>query len=176
MALSSFVSPVVARFRRAIPAFPIPKGTARAAVAVAVLALSLAHPAFAAPMDETSYRATLGEIAALQRETLDAADALAKGMTAAEAAPLSAHMSDRLDWLRRTITAAAIPDDATLRHGADKGAPPYARCIVWRAGEMEDHVQDVATDLAQVARGAKGSIPLDRTEIAGEALRKGCPG
>lgn len=173
MALSSFVSPVVARCMRAIPALPAPKGTARAAVAV--LALSLAHPAFAAPMDETSYRATLGEIAALQRETLDAADTLAKGMTATEAAPLAAHMSERLDWLRRTITAAAIPDDATLRHGADKGAPPYARCIVWRAGEMEDHVQDVATDLALVARGAKASIPLDRTEIAGEALRKGCP-
>lgn len=172
MALS-YVSPVPARFRRADRVFPATKGTARAAVAV--LALSLARPAFAAPMDEAAYRAALADIAALQRETLDAADALARGMTAAEAKPLAAHMSDRLDGLRRTIAATAISDAATLRHGGNKGAPPYARCIVWRAGEMEDHVQDVATDLAQVARGAAASIPLDRTEIAGEALRKGCP-
>lgn len=139
------------------------------------IALVLAAPTLAAAMDADAYRATLGEIDTLQAETLAAADALAKGLTRAEAKALAAHMSERLDWLRGVIVAASIPDRATLRHDALKGPPPYARCLVWRAGGMEDHVQDVATNASRAARGAEPSIPLDRAAIAGEGLRRGCP-
>lgn len=136
------------------------------------VALLLATPALAAAMDATAYRATLRDIDALQGETLAAADALAKGMAREDALALAAHMWERLDWLRATMTAASIPDTGTLRA---KGAPPYARCLVWRVGGMEDHVQDVATNASLAARGAEDFIPLDRDEIEGEGLRKGCP-
>lgn len=139
------------------------------------IALVLAAPTLAAAMDADAYRATLGEIDALQEETLAAADALRHGLTQAEAKALAAHMSERLDWLRGVIVSTSIPDRATLRHDRLRGPPPYARCLVWRAGGMEDHVQDVATNTSRAARGAEPSIPLDRDAIAGEGLRNGCP-
>lgn len=137
--------------------------------------LALPASARAEPMDRARYRATLADLAALQTEMLAETDALKAGLSPHDAALRAARMWDRLDWLRATLTAAAIPDTATVRA---KDAPPYARCIVWRAGEMEDSLQDIATDLALKAKGAADAdlLPLDRNEVAALGLRKGCPG
>lgn len=151
------------------------KRLARAALASLAIATGAATAASADAMTRADYRATLTEIDRLQRETLDAADAIKAGMSAEAAKPQAAHFDERLDWLRATITSATLSDRATLRHEGRKGDPQYARCLLWRAAEMEDHVQDVATDLAQLARGGAATIPLDRADIAGEGLRKGCP-
>ena len=142
------------------------------------LLAALALPAHAAPPDAARYRATLDELARLQTEMLGEIDALKAGLDPQAARPRAAYMADRLDGLRATLTAASIPDTATLRHGGERGAPPYARCIVWRAGEMEDSLQDIATDLALKARGVADAelLPLDRDAVAALGLRKGCPG
>ncbi len=144
---------------------------------LAAACAAAASPARAAPYDEARYHAALAGIGALQEETLAITGALAQGMTQSRAQVLAPHMHERLQWLRATLTAAASTDTATLRHGGQKGAPPYARCIVWRAGDLEDHVQDAATNVALLARGADpaGLIPLDRGRIAAESLRKNCP-
>lgn len=152
-----------------------PRGLSFVVLAAAAIVAGAAEAGTS--LDAAAYRARLAEIDALQAETLGLADALAKGLTRAEAKPLAAHMSERLDWLRGVIVAASVPDRATLRHDERKGPPPYGRCLVWRAGGMEDHVQDVATNLALAARGAAASdlIPLDRAAIAEKGLRNGCP-
>lgn len=157
-----------------------PRGLSFVVLAAAAIVAGAAEAGTS--LDAAAYRARLAEIDALQAETLSLADALTgdalgHGLTRAEAKPLAAHMSERLDWLRGVIVAASVPDRATLRHDAQKGPPPYGRCLVWRAGGMEDHVQDVATNLALAARGAAASdlIPLDRAAIESEGLRNGCP-
>lgn len=138
-------------------------------------ALAFPASARAEPMDAARYRATLADLAALQTEMLAEIDALKAGLDPQAARPRAARMSARLDTLRATLTAASIPDTATVRA---KDARPYARCIVWRAGEMEDSLQDIATDLALKARGVADTelLPLDRDAVATLGLRKGCPG
>lgn len=147
----------------------------RSTALILLLPFLLTGPARAEPYDEARYRATLAELATLQTEMLAEIDALKAGLDPQAARPRAARMSARLDALRATLTAASIPDTATVRA---KDARPYARCIVWRAGEMEDSLQDIATDLALKARGAADAelLPLDRDEVAALGLRKGCPG
>ncbi|MDR3497649.1 MAG: hypothetical protein P4L72_00315 [Parvibaculum sp.] len=152
------------------------KRLARTALACLAIATGAATAASAnAAMSREEYRASLAEIDKLQRETLAAADEIKAGVTTEAAGPQAAHFDERLTWLRTTITSATLSDGATLRHEGQRGDPQYARCLLWRAAEMEDHVQDVATDFAQLARGASATIPLDRADIASEGLRKGCP-
>lgn len=155
----------------------------RSTALIIVLPLLLSVSAHAEPYDAAQYRATLDGLAKLQTEMLGGIDALKAGLAPEAARPRAAHMSARLDELRATLTAASISDAGTLRHNdgkarGERGAPPYARCIVWRAGEMEDSLQDIATDLALKAKGAADAdlLPLDRNEVAALGLRKGCPG
>ncbi|KAB7738753.1 hypothetical protein F2P47_15965 [Parvibaculum sedimenti] len=146
--------------------------TSRAMTACILMTVSVAH---AGTYDRARYAVTLHDLAALQTELGALAEKIEAGMTPEEARPLAARADERLGWLRATLTEASIPDRATLRA---KDERPYARCIVWLAGDLEDHAQDVATDLSMIARGAARAdlIPLDRGEIAAEGPRKGCPG
>ena len=146
--------------------------TSRAMTAYILMTVSVAH---ADTYDRARYDATLRDIASLQTELATLVEKVEAGLTADEARPLATRADERLAWLRATLTEASIPDSPGLRA---KDETPYARCIVWRAGDLEDHAQDVATDLAMIARGAAKAdlIPLDRGEIAAERPRKGCPG
>ena len=144
--------------------------TSRAMTACILMTVSVAH---ADTYDRARYDATLKDIAGLQAELVTLTDRIETGLTPSEARPLAARADERLAWLRATLTEASIPDRPGLRA---KDETPYARCIVWRAGDLEDHAQDVATDLAMIARGAAKAdlIPLDRWGIAAEGMRKGC--
>ncbi len=155
----------------------------RSTALILLLPLLLTGPARAEPYGEARYRATLDDLAKLQTEMLAEIDALKAGLDPQAARPRAAQMSAHLDDLRATLTAASIPDTGTLRHDdgkarGERGAPPYARCILWRTGEMEDSLQDIATDLALKAKGAADAelLPLDRAAVAALGLRKGCPG
>lgn len=150
-----------------------------AALALSTLALpALALPALAhaESYDRTRYETALKEIAALQAELLTLADKIETGLDADAARPLAAHAEERLTWLRGTLMAASLADRPRGFGATD--ARPYARCILWRAGDLEDDAQNVATNLSMIARGAAKTdlIPLDRAGIAAKAPRKGCPG
>ena len=169
---------VMPRFMRGIHVFRGDRSKtwmARTSRAMTCLFLMFSLPAHADTYDRARYDATLKDIAGLQTELVTLADRIEAGLTADEARSLAARADERLAWLRATLTEASIPDRPGFRA---KDETPFARCIVWRAGDLEDHAQDVATDLAMIARGAAKSdlIPLDRREIAAEGPRKGCPG
>lgn len=156
---------VMARFKRAIVA---------AAFGVATLALpALAH---AESYDRMRYEATLKDIAAMQAELVTLADKIKTGLDAEAAKPLATHAGTRLASLRKMLMEASLADRP--RGVGARDARPYARCILWRAGDLEDDAQDLATNLAMIARGAAKTdlIPLDRAGIAAKAPRKGCPG
>ena len=146
---------------------------ARTSRAMTFFVLAISTTAHADTYDRARYEATLRDIAALQTELVALTQRIEAGLTPDEARPLAARADERLAWLRATLTEASIPDRPGLRA---KDETPYARCIVWRAGDLEDHAQDVATDLAMIARGAAKAdlIPLDRRGIAAEGVRKGC--
>ena len=149
---------------------------ALALFALALPALGLPALAHAESYDRARYEAALKDIAALQAELLTLADKIETGLDADAARPLTAHAEERLTWLRGTLMAASLADRPRGFGATD--ARPYARCILWRAGDLEDDAQDVATNLSMIARGAAKTdlIPLDRAGIASKAPRKGCPG
>lgn len=147
---------------------------------IALALLAPAAPAAAQPLSEDGYRATMTEIDALQAEMLAAIDKIQASLAPEEAIGMAPHMWERLEWLRGEKVKAAQADTskaATSGGGGMKGLPPYARCIVMRAGLLDDALQDIATDLSLRAQGTPNDklLPLDRKDVAGQTRGSGCP-
>lgn len=137
---------------------------------------TLATPAQAAPIEKTHYDATMAALADIQSSMLDTIDAIHKGMSPEEARTRLPHLRERLQWMRDAKVEAARADTgATLRRMNDENH--RARCIVMRAGLMDERFQDVVVDVTLKARGVSDAelLPLEREPVEDFGLPQGCP-
>ncbi len=132
-------------------------------------------------MAESDYARTMSEIDALQTEMVATVDKIQTSLAPEEAAGMTSRMWERLDWLRATKVKAALADTSKAvtagERGGMTGLPPYARCIVMRAGLLDDALQDIATDVTLRARGTANDklLPLDREGVAAQTRDSNCP-
>ncbi len=142
---------------------------------VALMA-SLASPALAAPIAETHYRETMAALAGVQTLMLETIDAIHSGLSPEDAQTRLPHMRERLQWMRDAKVDAARADTrATLRNMNPENR--RARCIIMRAGLMDEAFQDVLVNVTLKARGLSDAelLPLDRKAAAEFGLPGGCP-
>lgn len=138
--------------------------------------LLLAAPAYAAPIGKAHYDATMTALAETQALMLDTIDAIYKGMSPESARTRLPYLKDRLQWMRDEKVAAARADTgATLRRMNDENR--RARCIVMRAGLMDEGFQDIVVDVTLKARGVADAelLPLERKPVEEFGLPSGCP-
>jgi len=77
----------------------------------------------------------------------------------------------------KAATADTSKAVAAGDRGSRTGLPPYARCIVTRAGFLDDALQDIAMDVTLRAKGTPNDklLPLHRADVAAETRDSGCP-
>lgn len=115
-------------------------------------------------MSEGEYREALAFLEGT-RAAMAEAEAALEEETAHEAAKMrKADLGQRLDMLRRLMTAAAQRDRIGAR-GLITPERERARDVIRRAGEMEDPLQDLWTAWSMKARGERAAFtaaPLPR--------------
>jgi hypothetical protein len=137
---------------------------------------SLATPAIAAPIEKTHYDDAMAALADVQSLMLDTIDAIRAGLAPEDARARLPHLKERLQWMRDAKVEAARADTgATLRQMNDENR--RARCIVMRAGLMDERFQDIVVDVTLKARGVADAelLPLERKPVEEFAPPPGCP-
>jgi hypothetical protein len=137
---------------------------------------SLATPAIAAPIEKTHYDDAMTALADVQSLMLDTIDAIHAGLAPEKARARLPHLKERLQWMRDAKVEAARADTgATLRDMNDENR--HARCIVMRAGLMDERFQDIVVDVTLKARGVADAelLPLERKPVEEFGLPQGCP-
>lgn len=112
-------------------------------------------------MSEGEYEEALAFIAGTKAVMAEAEAALAKEISHGDTEARRNDLAQRLDMLRRLMTAAAQRDRIGARGpGKGNGITPErerARDVIRRAGEIEDRLQDLWTAWSQRARGTQGA-------------------
>lgn len=109
-------------------------------------------------MSEGEYEEALAFIEGTKAVMAEAADALEKEVSRRAAEAQRDDLSQRLDMLRRLMTAAAQRD----RIGAKDMVTPArerARDVIGRAGAIEDPLQDLWTAWSMRSRGVEPACP-----------------
>jgi hypothetical protein len=180
--LFSFFFSVMARLDRAIrlPSFLaarwIPRSSRGMTIVFAAVVMCLSAPACAAPIEKTHYDDAMTALAEVQTLMLDSIDAIHAGLAPEDARARLPHLKERLQWMRDAKVAAARADTgATLRQMNDENR--RARCIVMRAGLMDERFQDIVVDVTLKARGVADAelLPLERKPVEDFAPPPGCP-
>lgn len=145
-------------------------------IVFATAMMCLAAPATAAPIEAVHYRDTMAALGNVQTLMLDTIDAIHAGMSAEDARTRLPHLRERLQWMRDAKVEAARADTrATLRNMND--ANRRARCIIMRAGLMDERFQDIVVNVTLKARGAADAelLPLERKPVEEFGLPPDCP-
>ncbi|MCE9651174.1 MAG: hypothetical protein K8R18_16260 [Parvibaculum sp.] len=148
----------------------------RTMTALFIAATIFATPAVAAPIGETQYRETMTALSEVQTLMLDTVDAIHTGLAPEDARARLPHLKERLQWMRDAKVEAARADTgATLRNMNDDNR--RARCIVMRAGLMDERFQDIVVDVTLKARGVADAelLPLERKPVEEFTPPPGCP-
>lgn len=138
--------------------------------------LLLAAPAYAAPIGKAHYDATMTALAETQALMLGTIDAIHEGLAPEDARKRLPQLKERLQWMRDAKVEAARADTrATLRDMNEENR--RARCIVMRAGVMDERFQDIVVDVTLKARGVPDAelLPLERKPVEEFGLPQGCP-
>ena len=130
-------------------------------IALSLLALLFALPlqANAATLSDADYKATMTSLDEVEKLVNSTIDKLQRDMSMEEASATLPHLQERLQWMRATkVAAARIDTSHTLRsHSTDS---QRARCIIMRAGLMDEAFQDVMVNVSMKAHGAANSLLL----------------
>ena len=140
------------------------------------MGLIFTAPASAAPIEKSNYDATMAALADMQSLMLDTIDAVHRGLAPEDARRRLPHLKERLQWMRDAKVEAARADtSATLRRMNDENR--RARCIVMRAGLMDDRFQDIVVNVTLKARDVADAelLPLERKPVEEFATPSGCP-
>lgn len=133
-------------------------------IALSLLVLLFALPlrVNAAPLSDADYKATMTSLDEVEKLVNSTIDKLQRGMSMEEARAALPHLQERLQWMRDTkVAAARIDTNHTLRsHSTDS---QRARCIIMRAGLMDEAFQDVMVNVSMKAHSAADSALLPMT-------------
>lgn len=132
----------------------------RSAFTLALLGfLALSYSAQASSFSDADYKSASAALDKIEVLIESTRANLAQGMTQQSARTALPHLQERLQWMRNAKVAAARVDTShTLRsHNADS---QRARCIIMRAGLMDEAFQDVMVNVSMKARGASDSAML----------------
>lgn len=117
--------------------------------------LLFAGTARAAPLPAADYAAAMARLDAIETRMSDTRAGLAAGLASHDAQMLAPQLADDLLWLRATKIAAARADVTATPTQNLTAERLRARCLVMRSGLLDPALQDLATNTALKARGAR---------------------